>query len=71
VANDAVGNRDVIRHGVTGYVSRSADEMADYVRTLIADPALRATLGDRARVEALQRFRLERLVTDFERVYAA
>jgi glycosyltransferase involved in cell wall biosynthesis len=71
VANDAVGNRDVVRHGVTGYVTRGADEMARYVRMLVSDPGLRTSIGERARAEAVRRFRLERLVADFERVYAS
>jgi glycosyltransferase involved in cell wall biosynthesis len=65
-----VGNRDVVRHGVTGYVSRDADDMARYAASLIADPALRESMGTRARAEGLARFRLDRLVDDFERVYA-
>jgi glycosyltransferase involved in cell wall biosynthesis len=71
VANDAVGNRDVVRHGVTGYVSHDAGEMAGYVQRLIDDPALRSSMGGRARADGLARFRLDRLVDDFERVYAA
>ena len=71
VANDAVGNRDVVRHGITGFVSHDADDMAGSLARLIDDAALRRAMGDRARSEALQRFRLERLVDDFERLYAA
>lgn len=70
VANDAVGNRDVILHGVTGFVSRDADDMQRRLAQLVDDAPLRSTMGDRARSEALSRFRLERLVDDFERVYA-
>lgn len=40
------------------------------LRSLIADPALRSRMGDRAREVAVERFRLDRMLDDYERVYA-
>lgn len=71
VASDVVGNRDVVRHGITGFISRDANEMGNQLARLIDDSRLRDEMGERARTESLARFRLERLVDDFERVYAA
>ena len=71
VATDVVGNRDVVEHGVTGYLGASPAELATHVRGLIADPLLRRRLGTNARDHALARFNLTRVVDDFERLYAS
>ena len=71
VATDVVGNRDVVEHGVTGYVGTRPDELAMHVRRLVADAALRRRLGTNARDHALARFNLTRVVDDFERLYAS
>ena len=48
----AVGNRELVVEGETGYTCRTAEEFATRLRALAADPGRRATLGDagRARV---------------------
>ena len=61
----------MIREGETGFVRVDAAGLSDVLARLIADPALRATLGSRARTLALPRFDLERMVDDYERLYAA
>jgi glycosyltransferase involved in cell wall biosynthesis len=71
VTTDVVGNRDVVRHGETGFVASTPEGVADALSRLIADPSLRARLGRRAREVALVRFSLERLLDDYERLYAA
>jgi glycosyltransferase involved in cell wall biosynthesis len=69
VATDVVGNRDVVAHGETGFLCRSADEMASSLARLVHDPALRLRLGARARERALPRFNLDRLVDVLETLY--
>jgi glycosyltransferase involved in cell wall biosynthesis len=69
VATDVVGNRDVIRHGVTGYVGGNGDELLAHVRALMADAPLRRRIGGQARAESLTRFSIERVVDDLERLY--
>jgi glycosyltransferase involved in cell wall biosynthesis len=69
VATDVVGNRDVVAHGETGFLCRSADEMASSLARLVHDPALRLRLGARARERALPRFNLDRLVDELETLY--
>jgi glycosyltransferase involved in cell wall biosynthesis len=71
VARDVVGNRDVVRHGETGFLGRDHDEMAAQLARLIAEPDLRRTLGERAREVALDRFDLARVVDECLRLYAA
>jgi glycosyltransferase involved in cell wall biosynthesis len=70
VATDVVGNRDVVRHGETGYVERSAEGMSRSLAALIADAALRRRLGNRAREIALERFDLNRMLDAYERLYS-
>jgi glycosyltransferase involved in cell wall biosynthesis len=71
VTTDVVGNRDVVRHEETGFIASTPEGIADAVSRLIADAPLRARLGRRAREVALVRFSLERLLDDYERLYAA
>ena len=71
VATDVVGNRDVIRDGETGFVRADVEGLSEALARLIADPALRARMGARARELALGRFALERMVDDYERLYAS
>jgi glycosyltransferase involved in cell wall biosynthesis len=71
VATDVVGNRDVIQHGETGFIERGAEGLSDALKRLILDPALRLSLGSRARERALVRFNLARMIDDYERLYAA
>lgn len=56
VVTDAVGNRDAIDHGRTGFVAHSPEQLVDRVRMLLADPALRTRMGEAARAEARLRF---------------
>lgn len=71
VATDVVGNRDVIRDAVTGFICRSGDEMAARLQQLIRDPRMRQQMGDQARAAAVARFNVERLVGELETLYYA
>jgi Glycosyltransferase len=48
VASDIAPNRSVIKHGVTGFLAKSADEMIQYTRLLVNDPVLRRKIGETA-----------------------
>ncbi|MCR5868791.1 glycosyltransferase [Aquincola sp. J276] len=56
VAWDTPYHRDVIRHGVTGLLCRSREQLLAYVAELIDSADLRRQLGEAARQEARQRF---------------
>jgi glycosyltransferase involved in cell wall biosynthesis len=71
VATDVVGNRDVIREGETGFVRADIEGLSEALGRLIAEPNLRLRMGTRARELALRRFDLERMIDDYERLYAA
>jgi hypothetical protein len=54
VVASAVGaNREIVRHGIDGFLAETEEEWRDALRTLAADPALRARMGaaGRRRVE--------------------
>lgn len=51
-------NREVIRHGVTGFFAANADAWVAYLLRLIDDVALRARMGAAARADAEARFSL-------------
>ncbi len=56
VCSDIHGFRSVVRRGESGLLvpPRDADALADAIGTLLADPALRARMGDSARQRAKQ-----------------
>jgi glycosyltransferase involved in cell wall biosynthesis len=70
VATDVVGNRDVVTHGETGYLCRSPEQIVARLGELLRNPDLRIRMGARARELAVQRFNLDRLVSEMIAVYA-
>lgn len=69
VVTDVVGNRDVVRHGVTGFVATSIEEMGAYIARLRDDPALRARMGAAARHAASARFSMETIFRQWLSIY--
>jgi glycosyltransferase involved in cell wall biosynthesis len=64
VATDVPGCREICRDGETGLLvpARTVEPLADALEKLAADPALRATLGGRARTVAVADFAQEIVV---------
>jgi glycosyltransferase involved in cell wall biosynthesis len=56
VVNDAVGNRDAVRQGITGYVVKQTDEMVMTIQRLLQDETLRRRFSLAARRDAQERF---------------
>ncbi|HEU4623000.1 MAG TPA: glycosyltransferase [Burkholderiaceae bacterium] len=56
VVTDVVGNRDAIRHGHTGLVATTTEELASHLELLFKHADLRERLGSTARAEARARF---------------
>lgn len=69
VVTDVVGNRDVVQHGVTGFVATSVEDMAKYVAMLRDDPALRARMGAASRESASKRFSMDAIFRQWLSVY--
>jgi glycogen(starch) synthase len=68
-AMDTGGTRDIIEPGVTGLLSSSPEGLADDVRTLRHDDALRARLGAAARRRVETEFDADVVVARIERLY--
>lgn len=71
VVSDAGGLPEVVEDGVSGYVVPKGEvpPLADAIGKLLADPALRATMGAAARKRALERFDWDISARAFDDVY--
>ncbi|HVU79692.1 MAG TPA: glycosyltransferase [Gaiellaceae bacterium] len=72
VATDAGGTRTVVDDAETGFVVPigAVDELADRLARLCAEPSLRRSLGATGAARMRERFSVERMVDDVERLYA-
>ena len=74
VATAVGGVPDVVRHGETGLLVNPDDHAAlaeAMEELLLASPERRATMAAAARDDAFERFGLERLLADIDRLYTA
>jgi glycosyltransferase involved in cell wall biosynthesis len=71
IALDNGGTPEVVTHGVTGLLSALGDQqaLAANLCALLCDRERRASMGERGRALVLERFTLERMTRDVERVY--
>jgi glycosyltransferase involved in cell wall biosynthesis len=71
VATRVGGVPDVIRDGVDGFLVEvgDADGLAERLAELAADPGRRARMGADGRAHVLERYAVERLVDDIDRLY--
>jgi glycosyltransferase involved in cell wall biosynthesis len=71
VATDVPGCREIVRQNDNGLLVPANDSaaLANALRHLIADPALRARMGRRGREIAVQEFGLDRVITETLSVY--
>jgi glycosyltransferase involved in cell wall biosynthesis len=71
VATHVGGVPDVVRHGVDGFLVAPGDTeaAADRLAELARDPKLRERFGEAGRVSVCERYSVERLVDDVDRLY--
>ncbi|WP_105131978.1 glycosyltransferase [Burkholderia sp. BE12] len=69
VVSRIAGNRDVVIHGVTGFMASDDEAMRDYTQRLLDDDALRQRMGDAARKMAFARFGAARFRHEFDALY--
>jgi glycosyltransferase involved in cell wall biosynthesis len=71
VTTDAPGCHEIVLDGVNGFLVpvRDVDALAEALRILIDDPALRAEMGRRGRELAETEFSVERIVHETLQVY--
>lgn len=72
VTTDVPGCRDVVSHGVNGFLvpPRDCKQLADGIITLLNDPLLRNKMGDAGRVRAINEFGIERVIADHCHIYS-
>lgn len=58
VASDVGFNREIVQHGVNGFLVRGAAETVDCVARLARDPALRQAMAEAARATVQEKFSL-------------
>ena len=73
VASRTGGIPEVVTDGAEGLLAVPGDEsgLADQLRALLGDPALRARLGRAARDRAAARLSVERMTDEYQRLYVA
>jgi len=71
VATSVGGTPEMLEHGVTGLLvpPRDAAALADAISSLLADPSRAASMGRAARQCVVERFSLEAMVRETERLY--
>ncbi len=71
IASDIPGCRLVIEPGVNGFLvpPRDAGALSAAIRQLLADHELRRRMGKASRAVALERFDLDRIVSQYEELY--
>lgn len=71
VATTFGGSREVVEHGVSGYIENPfrIEAFADRVGELLADPARAQAMGAAGRTRVEQLFGIERLAREFDGVY--
>ncbi|MFN2532250.1 MAG: glycosyltransferase, partial [Pyrinomonadaceae bacterium] len=71
VASRVGGLPEVVTDGETGYLSNvgDLDKMADDAATLLSNPELRSTMGQRAREAAISRYRTDLVIPQYIEFY--
>jgi glycosyltransferase involved in cell wall biosynthesis len=70
VVMNVVGNRDIISHGVNGFIANNLQEFIHYTRVLCKDNELRNKMGDAGRALAIKRFNSDRVISETLEVYS-
>jgi glycosyltransferase involved in cell wall biosynthesis len=71
VATDVGGNRELVRHGVTGFLTPHEDpeDLAARILDLLENPAVRTKMGRAGRERAVEKFSLTCQIEAFQRIY--
>lgn len=73
VATRCGGPEEILADGATGLLvaNRDPEAISDALKRVLADPALRATLGSNARQAAIERFSVERMLDSYQALFQA
>jgi glycosyltransferase involved in cell wall biosynthesis len=70
VATDIVGNRDLVRHGETGFLASGEESFAGHVRTLAKDAGMRKRFGEKAKEIIMEGYEAGKVVRRLEALYS-
>lgn len=60
---------EIIEHGVNGFMSNDPDELREYAQILLKDKELACKMGNEARKTILERFSLERFISNWNDLF--
>lgn len=71
IVTNVGGNPEIVKEGETGFIVPSDDEKAlsDKICSLLGDGALRKKMGQAARKRFEERFTVEKMVREYEKIY--
>jgi len=71
LCTDSGGVREVVEHGVTGYLCEvgDTDDMADKAIEILTNPDLAKSMGENGREQAMNRFSKQRAIEEYESLY--
>jgi glycosyltransferase involved in cell wall biosynthesis len=69
VSTDVGGVKEIVEHDATGFVVRDELALADSVKRLVDDTALREAMGRRARLHIAERCSMQRYLSDHAALY--
>ena len=69
LVNDVIGNRDVIRSGINGYVCKDAKEFVAAIRGVLDDPAKTREITAQARKDILEKYNTRVMAERYRKIY--
>lgn len=69
LVNDVIGNRDVIRSGINGYVCKDANEFVAAIRGVLDDPAKTREITAQARKDILEKYNTRVMAERYRKIY--
>jgi len=67
--HDCVGNRDLVKDGINGFLFRRADEAIQRIQEFSQDPGKLASMGKSSRDIVLKDFSLQRMTNQYKALY--
>ncbi len=69
IARRVQGPIDIITHGYDGFLFSDSSELTKYLELLLSDRHLRAQIGSNARKTVLEKYSINEIVSEYEKLY--